>query len=183
MTWSLSFFLVNLLGMTTPADSPSYVTVRLVGDNALAGPLKRLPRVIKSEEVWRRELGEMKYNILRSKGTEPPFCGNLPDYHQEGIYFCAGCDLPLFASAAKFHSGTGWPSFFQPYAQENIITQRDTSHGLLRDEILCARCGGHLGHVFADGPPPTGLRYCLNGAALVFRDRATLLQKKSKTLE
>ncbi|KAB2643871.1 MAG: peptide-methionine (R)-S-oxide reductase MsrB [Verrucomicrobia bacterium] len=137
-----------------------------------------VPRVVKTDEEWKKELGEKVYKILRARGTEPPFCGNLLDNHQEGIYFCAGCDLPLFSSASKFHSGTGWPSFFQPYAPENIVTQHDTSHGMVRDEILCARCGGHLGHVFPDGPPPTGLRYCLNAAALIFRTKEKFLQKK-----
>jgi methionine-R-sulfoxide reductase len=152
-------------------SSSNDVPVRFVGPEGLPGPVVIVPRVVKTDEEWKKELGKKAYEILRAQGTEPPFCGNLLDNHQEGIYFCAGCDLPLFSSASKFHSGTGWPSFFQPYAQENIVTQHDTSHGMARDEILCARCGGHLGHVFPDGPPPTGLRYCLNAAALIFRTK------------
>jgi len=93
--------------------------------------------------------------------------------------FCAGCGLPLFSSGSKFHSGTGWPSFYEPFAKENITELRDTSHGMIRTEILCTLCGGHLGHVFDDGPPPTGLRYCLNSAALVFRDEAAVKKMES----
>ena len=155
----------------TMASSSDTVSVCLVGPNGLPGPLVVVPRVVKSDAAWKMELSPAAYEVLRDKGTEAPFCGTLLDNHQEGIYFCAGCDLPLFSSASKFHSGSGWPSFFQPYAPENVLTQRDASHGMVRDEILCARCGGHLGHVFPDGPPPTRLRYCLNGAALVFKKR------------
>ncbi|MFI0347407.1 MAG: peptide-methionine (R)-S-oxide reductase MsrB [Chthoniobacterales bacterium] len=155
----------------------SQVTARLVAPNALPGPLIAIARVVKSDVEWRQQLGQKAYEVLRAKGTEAPFCGNLLDNHKTGIYFCAGCDLPLFSSQAKFHSGTGWPSFFQPFAPENIITETDHSHGMMRDEILCARCSGHLGHVFNDGPPPTGFRYCLNSAALVFRDQEETKKK------
>jgi methionine-R-sulfoxide reductase len=102
------------------------------------------------------------------EGTERPFCGTLLDNKKQGVYSCAGCGLPLFSSDAKFNSGTGWPSFFQPVALENIAEERDTSHGMVRSEILCARCDGHLGHVFDDGPRPTGLRFCLNSESLSF---------------
>ncbi len=153
------------------ASSFDTVSVRLLGLNELPGPLVSVLRVVKSDAAWKEQLSLAAYEVLRDKGTEAPFCGNLLDNHEEGIYFCAGCDLPLFSSASKFHSGSGWPSFFQAYAPENVVTQLDSSHGMVRNEILCARCGGHLGHVFNDGPPPTGLRYCLNAAALVFRKR------------
>lgn len=149
--------------------SSETVSVRLVGPNGLPGPVVSVPRVIKTNAEWKKQLSPAAYEVLRAQGTEAPFCGNLLDNHEKGIYFCAGCELPLFSSASKFQSGTGWPSFFQPYAPENIITRSDHSHGMIRDEILCARCGGHLGHVFSDGPPPTGLRYCLNAAALFFK--------------
>ncbi|MBN2537570.1 peptide-methionine (R)-S-oxide reductase MsrB, partial [candidate division WOR-3 bacterium] len=109
-----------------------------------------------------------QYRITRGKGTEPAFCGGLLANKEPGIYRCVGCSLPLFASDAKFESGTGWPSFFRPFAKENIVERPDRGFGMVRTEILCALCGAHLGHVFDDGPEPTGLRYCLNSAALVF---------------
>lgn len=161
------FFLFTFF--TAMAFSIDTVSVRLAGPNGLPGPIITVPRVIKTDAEWKKQLSPKAYEVLRAQGTEARFCGNLLDNHQQGIYFCAGCDLPLFSSAAKFESGTGWPSFFQPYAPENIIIQPDHSYGMVRDEILCARCGGHLGHVFADGPAPTHKRYCLNSAALVFK--------------
>lgn len=163
----------NAAPVTTLSNSTSStVAVRLVGSDGKAGPVTKVPRVVKSDSEWEQQLGPTAYRVLRAKGTEAPFCGNLLDNHKTGIYFCAGCDLPLFSSGAKFHSGTGWPSFYQPFAKENITELRDASHGMIRTEILCARCGGHLGHVFEDGPPPTGLRYCLNSVSLTFRDES-----------
>ncbi|MFP1683994.1 peptide-methionine (R)-S-oxide reductase MsrB [Alloalcanivorax sp. C16-1] len=106
--------------------------------------------------------------ILLNQGTEPPFCGGLLDNKESGTYQCKLCHLPLFRSDEKFESGTGWPSFYQPVDPEHVKELRDDSHGMVRTEIRCARCDGHLGHVFPDGPPPTGLRYCLNSASLVF---------------
>ena len=110
--------------------------------------------------------------VLLHHGTEAPFCGGLLANKEPGDYHCRLCDLPLFRSAAKFESGTGWPSFTEPFDPEHIAEIRDTSHGMVRDEIRCARCGSHLGHVFPDGPPPTGQRYCLNSAALRFEKDA-----------
>jgi peptide methionine sulfoxide reductase msrA/msrB len=133
----------------------------------LVGPVES-PRVELSDEEWRRRLTPAQYQIIRSKGTERPFCGTLLDNKKEGVYQCAGCGLPLFASNAKFNSGTGWPSFFQPIARENVVMHPDTAHGMQRVEILCARCDAHLGHVFDDGPKPSGLRYCLNSESLNF---------------
>jgi len=153
---------------TTRPDTPDHaaqgetVNVRVFNEaGELVGPVAA-PRVVRTEEEWRDVLTEEQFRILRSAGTERPFCGELLDNRDEGVYACAGCGLPLFASSSKFKSGTGWPSFFQPIAKENIDEREDRSHGMVRTEINCARCDGHLGHVFADGPEPTGLRYCLN---------------------
>jgi peptide-methionine (R)-S-oxide reductase len=110
--------------------------------------------------------------VLLHQGTERPFCGGLLANKEPGAYHCRLCGLPLFRSAAKFESGTGWPSFYQPFDPEHVAEHRDTSHGMVRDEVVCGRCGGHLGHVFPDGPKPTGLRYCLNSAALRFEPDA-----------
>ncbi len=106
--------------------------------------------------------------VMLHQGTEPPFCGGLLENKSAGVYHCRLCELPLFRSSAKFESGTGWPSFYQTFDPAHVRTVRDTSHGMIRDEIRCARCDGHLGHVFDDGPPPTGRRYCLNSASLTF---------------
>ncbi|MZR61545.1 peptide-methionine (R)-S-oxide reductase MsrB [Alcanivorax sp. DP30] len=114
-------------------------------------------------------LTEEERRILLNQGTEPPFCGGLLDNKQDGVYHCKLCDLPLFSSDSKFESGTGWPSFYAPFDEAHIHEIRDTSHGMIRTEIRCARCDGHLGHVFPDGPAPTGLRYCLNSASMTFK--------------
>lgn len=106
--------------------------------------------------------------VILHQGTEPPFCGGLLENKSVGVYHCRLCELPLFRSSAKFDSGTGWPSFYQTFDPAHVRTVRDVSHGMIRDEIRCARCDGHLGHVFDDGPPPTGRRYCLNSASLTF---------------
>jgi len=115
-----------------------------------------------------KDLNEEEYRILLNRGTEPPFCGTLLDNKEEGTYACRLCGLPLFSSKYKFNSGTGWPSFYAPLDKQHLNYIRDTSYGMIRTEIRCARCGGHQGHVFPDGPPPTGQRYCLNSASLEF---------------
>ena len=139
----------------------------------LVGPVESA-RVVRSDAEWRARLTPEQFVIARGKGTERPFCGTLLDNKRAGVYTCICCGLPLFESGAKFDSGTGWPSFFSPIAAENVVTVEDRSHGMLRLEILCARCGCHLGHVFDDGPRPTGLRFCVNSESLEFTDQADL---------
>jgi methionine-R-sulfoxide reductase len=139
----------------------------------LVGPIESA-RVVKTDAEWEAQLTPQQYRIARDKGTEAPFCGTLLDNHQDGVYACICCGLPLFKSDSKFHSGTGWPSFFQPIANENVVNHEDRSYGMSRTEILCARCDGHLGHVFPDGPAPTRLRFCVNSDSLTFVEASEL---------
>ena len=126
-------------------------------------------KIHKSDAEWQKILTPAQFQILRKQGTEQAFTGKYHDHHEQGTYVCAACKLPLFSSQAKFASGTGWPSYYQPIKAENVEELTDTSYGMMRVEVRCGRCGGHLGHVFPDGPKPTGLRYCINSAALEFR--------------
>ncbi len=128
-------------------------------------------KVDKTEEQWSEELSPKQYEILRRKGTEPPFSGDYNFNKESGMYRCAACGSDLFSSDAKFDSGTGWPSFTEPAQTPNILLESDTTHGMRRTEVLCATCGGHLGHVFPDGPGPTGERYCINSLSLDFEKK------------
>ncbi|WP_207761488.1 peptide-methionine (R)-S-oxide reductase MsrB [Leptospira perolatii] len=128
--------------------------------------------VQKTEEEWRKILSEEQYQILRDKGTERAFTGEYYHNKEKGTYLCAACGAELFKSDAKYESGSGWPSFYQPANNKNVASETDNSHGMTRVEVHCSRCGGHLGHVFPDGPAPTGKRYCINSVSLKFKKEA-----------
>jgi methionine-R-sulfoxide reductase len=164
----LATFVLSATALAAESAAPT-VSVVLLDQNGKTLPAQIMEKVIKTDAQWREQLGDGEvYTVTRGKGTERPFCGAFHDHKKDGIYYCVCCDLPLYRSDTKFDSGTGWPSFFQPVAAENVITKKDFSHGMLREEILCARCDAHLGHVFPDGPPPTGQRHCVNSVSLKF---------------
>ena len=164
------FLLLSLAAMActaadsaTPAPPPKDPALK-----DLPADPQKVEKVSRTDAEWRAALAPEAYQVLRQKGTERAFTGAFWDHHEKGTYRCAGCGLSLFAAADKFDSGTGWPSYTKPVAAERVIEHRDGSHGMERVEVVCARCDGHLGHVFPDGPPPTGLRYCINSVSLVF---------------
>jgi len=147
-------------GVATSTNSPPITATGSMKD-----------KITKSEEEWKKELSPEQFRVLRKKGTERAFTGEYWNNHAAGVYRCAGCGLELFASDTKFDSGTGWPSFYQPIKAEHVGAEEDNTLFARRTEVLCSRCGGHLGHVFEDGPKPTGLRYCINSAALKFEKK------------
>ncbi|MFN2500430.1 MAG: peptide-methionine (R)-S-oxide reductase MsrB [Pyrinomonadaceae bacterium] len=145
------------------ASTPTTASQSLASDEVFDGK-----KIEKSQEEWQKLLTPEQFDVLREEGTERAFTGKYNDNHEDGDYYCAACHLKLFSSKTKFESGTGWPSFYQPVNARNVVEKTDRSYGAVRTEVECARCGGHLGHVFDDGPKPTGLRYCMNSVSLKF---------------
>ncbi len=155
---------------------PGKVIVRFLAPGGEPTAPETVDKVVKTDAEWQRVLTPEQYRVTRGKGTEPAFCGGLLHEKQAGVYKCVDCGLPLFSSAAKFESGTGWPSFFAPFDRAHIAFIEDNSYGMRRVEIRCKRCDDHLGHVFPDGPRPTGERYCLNSASLSFVDEGGAIE-------
>jgi peptide-methionine (R)-S-oxide reductase len=153
-----------------PADSTTMARVKNLSepDSTKLNGASMSDKVIKSDEEWKKNLSPEEYRILREKGTERAFTGKYWDHHELGTYICAGCGTELFESNTKFDSGCGWPSYFEPIDSSRIIYKDDKGFGMTRTEVICAKCDGHLGHVFDDGPPPTGLRYCINSGSMQF---------------
>ncbi len=163
----ISFAIALLLAATSCAQETS---------QKKKSPNSTVEKIELSEAEWKSRLTSDEFEVLRNKGTERAFTGKYWNNKKEGIYTCAGCQLPLFDSSTKFRSGTGWPSFYEPINETNVAEEKDTSYGMVRTEVLCARCDGHLGHVFPDGPKPTNLRYCINSVSLNFVEKSELQQ-------
>jgi peptide-methionine (R)-S-oxide reductase len=171
LLWSLRMPVVRGAAPTA-RGTPGEVTIVQFSDDGKRLQKVRLAKVVKSEEDWKKMLSPLAFDITRHADTERAFTGQYWNLHEKGLYRCVCCDNALFSSDTKFESGTGWPSFWAPIAEENVRKERDASLGMIREAVNCTLCDAHLGHVFDDGPPPTGLRYCMNSASLKFVKRA-----------
>jgi peptide-methionine (R)-S-oxide reductase len=168
-------FVARMRAATLAAPAPASglpVTIENFSPAGVSLGTSSVDKIVKSDAEWRGQLSPMAFRVARQEGTEPPFSGEYAETHADGIYHCVCCDTALYDSRTKFESGTGWPSFYQPISPRNIVKTSDSSFGMQRDAISCRRCDAHLGHVFNDGPRPTGLRYCMNSVSLRFAARA-----------